>query len=63
LFERKWEKESPSASKCASELFRILSNIFLISRGRLLSIRTTNVIEGLNKEFKRRTKPMEIVKR
>ncbi len=60
-FKNKWEKEIPSAVKCASELFRILSNIFLISRGRMLSIRTTNVIERLNKEFKRRTKPMEIV--
>ncbi len=27
----------------------------------LRSIRTTNTIERLNKEFKRRTKPMEIV--
>ena len=26
-----------------------------------ISLRTTNVIERLNKEFKRRTKPMEIV--
>ena len=26
-----------------------------------ISIRTTNIIERLNKEFKRRTKPMEIV--
>ena len=26
-----------------------------------ISLRTTNIIEGLNKEFKRRTNPMEIV--
>jgi putative transposase len=26
-----------------------------------ISLRTTNTIERLNKEFKRRTKPMEIV--
>jgi putative transposase len=26
-----------------------------------ISLRTTNIIERLNKEFKRRTKPMEIV--
>ena len=26
-----------------------------------ISLRTTNVIERLNKEFKRRTRPMEIV--
>jgi len=26
-----------------------------------VSLRTTNIIERLNKEFKRRTKPMEIV--
>ena len=26
-----------------------------------ISLRTTNVIERVNKEFKRRTKPMEIV--
>jgi len=26
-----------------------------------ISLRTSNVIERLNKEFKRRTKPMEIV--
>ncbi|KAA0245207.1 MAG: hypothetical protein DYG83_04235 [Candidatus Brocadia sp. AMX2] len=26
-----------------------------------ISMRTTNIVKGLNKEFKRRTKPMEIV--
>ncbi len=26
-----------------------------------MHLRTTNIVEGLNKEFKRRTKPMEIV--
>ncbi len=28
-----------------------------------ISLRTTNVIERLNKEFKRRTRPMEIIAR
>lgn len=30
-------------------------------RRKWISLRTTNIIERLNKEFKRRTKPMDIV--
>jgi transposase-like protein len=34
---------------------------FSFPREEWISLRTTNVIERLNKEFRRRTKPMEIV--
>jgi len=34
---------------------------FMCPEEEWISLRTTNIIERLNKEFKRRTKPMEIV--
>ena len=34
---------------------------FICPEEEWFSLRTTNIIEHLNKEFKRRTKPMEIV--
>ncbi len=34
---------------------------FICPKEEWISLRTTNVIERFNKEFKRRTKPMEIL--
>ena len=43
------------------KLFGILPDIPGVSEDEWISLRTTNVIERLNKEFKLRTRPMEIV--
>jgi len=60
-FEKRWEKELPSAVKCLSNNIESALNFFNFPQEEWLSLRTTNAIERLNKEFKRRTKPMEIV--
>ena len=38
-----------------------MPHLFTLSGREWLCLRTTNVIERVNKEFKRRTKPMEIL--
>ena len=60
-FKNKWEKEIPSAVKCLENSLESCLTFFSFPEEEWISIRTTNVIERLNKEFKRRTKPMEIV--
>jgi putative transposase len=60
-FAAKWEKEIPSAVKCLSNSLDSCLTFFSFPEEEWISLRTTNVIERLNKEFKRRTKPMEIV--
>ena len=60
-FAGKWEKELPSAVKCLSNSLGACLTFFSFPEEEWISLRTTNVIERLNKEFKRRTKPMEIV--
>ncbi len=61
IFKKKWEKELPSATKCLSQSLEKCLTFYQFPQEEWISIRTTNVIERLNKEFKRRTKPMEIV--
>jgi len=61
LFRDKWGKELPSAVKCLERSIEQCLRFFDFPRDEWLSLRTTNIIERLNKEFKRRTKPMEIV--
>ena len=61
LFKEKWEKELPSAVKCLENSIDACSTFFMCPDEEWISLRTTNIIERLNKEFKRRTKPMEIV--
>jgi putative transposase len=56
-FKDKWSKEIPSAVSCLGNALDSCLTFFSFPR----SLRTTNVIERLNKEFRRRTKPMEIV--
>jgi putative transposase len=60
-FVEKWDKEIPSAVKSLSQSINSCLTFFCFPQEEWISLRTTNVIERLNKEFKRRTKPMEIV--
>lgn len=61
LFKTRWEKELPSATKCLGNSLEKCLTYYHFPQEEWISIRTTNQIERLNKEFKRRTKPMEIV--
>jgi putative transposase len=60
-FTGRWQKEIPSAVKCLQNSLDSCLTFFDFPEEEWISLRTTNVIERLNKEFKRRTKPMEIV--
>jgi putative transposase len=56
-----WEPEVPSAVACLERSLESCLTFFHFPVEHWVSLRTTNIIERLNKEFKRRTKPMEIV--
>jgi len=60
-FKAKWEAQIPSAVKCLEKSLDACLAFFNCPEEEWISLRTTNIIERLNKEFKRRTKPMEIV--
>ena len=60
-FKSKWESELPSAVKCLEKSLDACLTYLSFPQEEWICLRTTNVIERLNKEFKRRTKPMEIV--
>jgi len=60
-FVEHWQKDVPSAVKCLQNSLDSCLTFFDFPQEEWISLRTTNVIERLNKEFKRRTKPMEIV--
>ncbi|MBU2513560.1 transposase [bacterium] len=60
-FEKKWEKDLSSAVKSLRYSIGRCLIFFDYPEEERISLRTTNVIERLNKEFKRRTKTMEIV--
>ena len=60
-FSNRWAKELPSAVKCLERSITQCLTFFQFPKDEWISLRTTNIIERLNKEFKRRTKPMEIV--
>jgi putative transposase len=60
-FKDKWQREFPSAVKCLESSIDACLTFFHYPEEHWISLRTTNIIERLNKEFKRRTKPMEIV--
>jgi putative transposase len=57
----RWEKDLPSAVKCLDTSIDACLTFFNFPEEEWISLRTTNIIERLNKEFKRRTKSMEIV--
>ena len=60
-FVLKWEMTVPSAVSCLDKSIASCLAFFDFPEEEWISLRTTNIIERLNKEFKRRTKPMEIV--
>ena len=60
-FKERWEKEVPSAVKCLENSLEACLTFFKFPPEEWQALRTTNIIERLNKEFKRRTKSMEIV--
>jgi putative transposase len=60
-FVEHWQREVPSAVKCLQNSLDSCLTFFDFPEEEWISLRTTNVIERLNKEFKRRVKPMEIV--
>jgi len=60
-FTERWQKDVPSAVKCLQNSLDSCLTFFDFPGDEWISLRTTNIIERLNKEFKRRTKPMEIV--
>ena len=62
-FKKKWDKDFPSAVKSLENSIDSCLTFYSFPEQEWISLRTTNVIERLNKEFKRRTKPMEIVGR
>ncbi|MBC7350608.1 MAG: IS256 family transposase [Candidatus Aminicenantes bacterium] len=60
-FVSKWEKIVPSAVRCLERSLDACLTFFSFPEEEWISLRTTNIIERLNKEFRRRTRPMEIV--
>ncbi len=60
-FEEKWEKPFPSAVSCLERSLDSCLTFFGFPEEEWISLRTTNIIERLNKEFRRRTKTMEIL--
>jgi putative transposase len=60
-FKTRWEKEIPSAVKCLGNSINSCLTFFDFPEDEWISLRTTNLIERLNKEFKRRTRSMEIM--
>jgi putative transposase len=60
-FKGRWEKEVPSAVACLERSLASCLTFFHFPVEHWISLRTTNIVERLHKEFKRRTKPMEIV--
>jgi len=60
-FKTKWEDELPSSVRCLEKSLDACLTYLSFPQEEWICLRTTNVIERLNKEFKRRTKPMEIV--
>ena len=60
-FKKKYESEIPSAVKCLESSLNEALTYLKFPKEEAKALRTTNPIERLNKEFKRRTKSMEIV--
>jgi putative transposase len=60
-FKNKWDKKIPIAVKCLESSLESTLRYFKFPEEEWVALRTTNPIERLNKEFKRRTRSMEIV--
>lgn len=61
IFKAQREKELPSAVRCLENSLDSCLTYLQFPQEEWVCLRTTNVIERVNKEFKRRTKPMEIL--
>ena len=55
----RWKKDLPSAVKCLDTSINACLTFFSFPEEEWISLRTANIIERLNREFKRRTKPVE----
>ena len=60
-FKTERQKDLPSAVKCLENSLHSCLTYLQFPQEEWVCLRTTNVIERVNKEFKRRTKPMEIM--
>jgi len=60
-FKAERENDLPSAVKCLENSLGSCLTYLQFPQEEWVCLRTTNVIERVNKEFKRRTKPMEIL--
>jgi putative transposase len=60
-FKERWQKQIPSAVQCLGNSMDACLTFMAFPEEEWISLRTTNIIERLNKEFRRRTKSMEIV--
>lgn len=61
IFKERLQQELPSAVKCLENSIEACLTFFMYPEEEWISLRTSNIIERPNKEFKRRTKSMEIV--
>ena len=61
IFVDKYEATIPSAVKSLKSSIDSCLAFYSFPKEEWISLRTTNIIERVNKEFKRRTKPMEIL--
>ena len=62
-FKSRWERGIPSVVKCLERSLEACLTYLEFPEDEWICLRTTNAIERVNKEFKRRTKPMEILAR
>ena len=60
-FQSKWERDIPSAIKTLERSLESCLTYLEFPEEEWISLRTSNIIERLNKEFRRRSKPMEIM--
>ena len=60
-FQSKWERDIPSAVKTLERSLESCLTYLEFPEEEWISLRTSNIIERLNKEFRRRSKPMEIM--
>jgi putative transposase len=61
VFKKKWETQFPDAVNCLEKDLDACLTFFDFPKEHWAALRTTNIIERLNKEYKRRTKVMEIL--
>lgn len=60
-FKAKGETQFPSAAKCLEKSLDACPTLCNFPEEEWISLRTTNIIDRLNKEFRRKTKPVKIV--